>query len=534
MSLTSLLRDSATVRARLNSFIPPAAPTRPEAEPAEVTPARTAPAVPFDRLRHVEDALAGTTTRWVGVAQPRSVRRRPPEPPAVKASPARAHAVEPVVPPSDPDPKRARLIGIAFDYAARMELAHRAPHARQYEWTASKALGAMPAKRRAADTRTIAAAKRACRSWPADEKKRFPAIARHAVRLAPMDFIYYASQMVPIEDKPYDADYDSLADEVCDLLWASDRLWTFASAKSLRLNPGLDGGSIGGADADIIADDTIIELKVSVKPRATRTHLRQLIGYACLASWDPALTSINNLAVFNPRFGTMQEFPFVADPMERMETACFLQDTWRGPRLEPKPLSKVGERWVAARLAKRSYPRYVGCFHAARRRQPERECPFCCNKGYSAISHAEDVELLTRRARSDEAVYEREISRGDVPRASGVRFAGSDLVIKLDDGHADVLRIRRLVVPLVTVPSLAALSAQQRARWRLTADGSAFASDETGESVPMNDIWRSQSHVYEPHRARIVRGTFDAAMEQVRAARAASTGWWLGEQWDGL
>ena len=51
----------------------------------------------------------------------------------------------------------------------------------------------------------------------------------------------------------------------------------------LCLNPGLPAGrQIGGADPDIIAGSTVIDIKTTIRPSADSTRLRQICAYAAL------------------------------------------------------------------------------------------------------------------------------------------------------------------------------------------------------------------------------------------------------------
>lgn len=49
------------------------------------------------------------------------------------------------------------------------------------------------------------------------------------------------------------------------------------------LNPTFDGSvNVGGADADLIVDGTLIDIKTSIKPQIAAYFIRQLLGYALL------------------------------------------------------------------------------------------------------------------------------------------------------------------------------------------------------------------------------------------------------------
>ncbi len=215
-----------------------------------------------------------------------------------------------LVPRSSPHPA---LVGVAFDYAARMELKHRVRRARTGPWIAELALPLLGRHRRAAATRTVSAAKRASARWPKDESRRFEKIAEHAARLAPLDAVYRVG-LPPFDDTPPAIDVAGIAAEVRALLEAASPLWGLATHDPLLLNPEVCGNLVGGADADVIAGSAILELKTTKDALVERDHLRQLVGYACLAAVAPddVFPRIDTLAVYLPRFGLMRTFPLAA------------------------------------------------------------------------------------------------------------------------------------------------------------------------------------------------------------------------------
>lgn len=76
-------------------------------------------------------------------------------------------------------------------------------------------------------------------------------------------------------------------DDIKDLkkLHATINTGDFVCKKKCFLNPTFGKGSlmVGGADADIILDDTLIEIKVTKHLKLEREYLNQLIGYYILA-----------------------------------------------------------------------------------------------------------------------------------------------------------------------------------------------------------------------------------------------------------
>tara|TARA_Y100000589_G_C27055683_1_gene589200 strand:- start:93 stop:917 length:825 start_codon:yes stop_codon:yes gene_type:complete len=60
----------------------------------------------------------------------------------------------------------------------------------------------------------------------------------------------------------------------------------FEQFGNISLNPSFGNGTkrLGGADADIIADDLLIDIKTTVQPKLTLEMVRQLVGYALLCN----------------------------------------------------------------------------------------------------------------------------------------------------------------------------------------------------------------------------------------------------------
>ena len=86
--------------------------------------------------------------------------------------------------------------------------------------------------------------------------------------------------------------------------------------RALLLNPTFGEGSVrvGGGDADLVLDDTMIELKTQKSPTIEKASINQLVAYALLANRfgcdpDPQPWRIEQLAVFLTRAGRIVRFP---------------------------------------------------------------------------------------------------------------------------------------------------------------------------------------------------------------------------------
>jgi hypothetical protein len=82
------------------------------------------------------------------------------------------------------------------------------------------------------------------------------------------------------------------------------------------LNPTFGKGSllVGGADADLVLDDTLIELKVVMKLAIKRSYFNQLIGYYLLSllggiNKDPDMKPIQKVGIYFARYGYLWVCP---------------------------------------------------------------------------------------------------------------------------------------------------------------------------------------------------------------------------------
>jgi hypothetical protein len=79
----------------------------------------------------------------------------------------------------------------------------------------------------------------------------------------------------------------------------------FSVSNTLICNPAFGDITrvVGGADADLIIDDTLIDIKTESTFGYKAGHIRQLIGYYILACLTPSFTpEIKKLAIWNPRY----------------------------------------------------------------------------------------------------------------------------------------------------------------------------------------------------------------------------------------
>jgi hypothetical protein len=92
----------------------------------------------------------------------------------------------------------------------------------------------------------------------------------------------------------------------------------FKARSACLLNPtfGLASTLVGGADADLLIDDCLIDIKNTKDPHLDAGDFLQLIGYYLLngyagmsCSGKPVVYRINSLAIYFSRYGVLWKFP---------------------------------------------------------------------------------------------------------------------------------------------------------------------------------------------------------------------------------
>ncbi|MHC5824095.1 MAG: hypothetical protein ACYT04_51735, partial [Nostoc sp.] len=89
----------------------------------------------------------------------------------------------------------------------------------------------------------------------------------------------------------------------------------FTSQGRVLLNPDFGPGSllVKGADADLILDDLLIDVKTTIKFTLERKAFDQLLGYYTLSvierRFDPDIEEIRRLGIYFSRHAYLYEFP---------------------------------------------------------------------------------------------------------------------------------------------------------------------------------------------------------------------------------
>jgi len=91
---------------------------------------------------------------------------------------------------------------------------------------------------------------------------------------------------------------------------------SFKAKELCLLNPTFGEASklVKGADADLVIDDALIDIKTTKQPKFTRAYLNELIGYYVLYELGgipnaPVELKIENLGIYYSRYGELYTFP---------------------------------------------------------------------------------------------------------------------------------------------------------------------------------------------------------------------------------
>jgi hypothetical protein len=233
-----------------------------------------------------------------------------------------------------PRSTRYTMVGTAFDYLLRFELQRRAPHAVAGKWVAETACdilwretsggaGGLDAMHDIADSkdylppeevgeRARAIVEEARSALASYVKSRTPTpdrrteLATHAIRLAKLDQVVREYRLDPGFE-------EAAAEDVEDLLGLLEIVPfdSLVHRKTMLLNPHFGESSelVGGADADLIAGDLLVDFKVTKQGEMQAGHLDQLLGYYLLARrhrrQDPSFPEIRRVALYFGRHGLL-------------------------------------------------------------------------------------------------------------------------------------------------------------------------------------------------------------------------------------
>jgi hypothetical protein len=220
------------------------------------------------------------------------------------------------------------LIGIAFDYLLRFHLQQRYDFAITAPWIAEKAhrtvsqYGDTGMLLLVGNEYLFSGAVRDRMARQICEAKRLVAkfvtggpltddLIRATINLAHCDPFYRAGRI----DERFGRPMAAQVDELRNLIEIVD--WSLLKAQRLcLLNPAFGEGSaiVGGADADLLLDDTLIDIKTTSNLQLRADDWRQLLGYAALNAHFPIGSgsdpvTIRNIGIYFARHGLLTTWP---------------------------------------------------------------------------------------------------------------------------------------------------------------------------------------------------------------------------------
>ena len=178
-----------------------------------------------------------------------------------------------------------------------------------------------------------------------DNKYDIHSFATDCIILAKLESIYRSGKIYP-DSIIFNINDNDVKD--LDNLIGLTNINEFTSTKQCIMNPTFGNSSkdIGGADADIIIDDTIIDIKTTKYSKFEKEYFRQLVGYYILnAREGNKYGKINNLGIYFSRYGLLFKFPI--PPMKNISNVSWLE-------------SKPKKKWDSWKLIEESINDYQG------------------------------------------------------------------------------------------------------------------------------------------------------------------------------
>lgn len=225
-----------------------------------------------------------------------------------------------------PKTTRYSLVGTAYDYLLRFVIEARETKSVRTKWVAESAVDKIKGTSDFKRCNSVLQEATSAYATYLKTKKLDDKIIRASVLLAQLDLIFRSSVVDPNLGQV--SRYDML-----DLraLIISTNLDKFKPKKICLLNPTFGNGSalVGGADADMIIDNTIIDLKTTKKFKLDRKYYNQLIGYYVLSQIGGVkgirgIPKIKNIAIYYSRFAKLVNFR-IADVTRGVDMGAFIE-----------------------------------------------------------------------------------------------------------------------------------------------------------------------------------------------------------------
>jgi hypothetical protein len=229
---------------------------------------------------------------------------------------------------AQPVTKHYALVGTAFDYLMRFYIRRINPKAMVREWVAELSLKEL--QRDLINNNQLSMAeKMLCEAKEAysDYIKSGimnRGIARCTLLLAQLDIYFRAGIIGKDFGTVDDGDVDDLLNLIC--LVNPD---SFRAKELCILNPTFGKASqlVGGADADFVIDNLLVDIKTTKKLEFKIEHFNELVGYYILYKIDgmpdvPVEPKIKKLGIYYSRYAELYTFP-VAMIIEENKFAPF-------------------------------------------------------------------------------------------------------------------------------------------------------------------------------------------------------------------
>ena len=210
-----------------------------------------------------------------------------------------------------PQTKHYSLIGTAFDYLLRFHVERLNPDALTSDWVAELAVEVTRPKPEIYEklTKTIDVIKKGPYADFLKTGKLSETLVASTIILAKLDLILRIGRLDPNILDYQDEDVLDLRNLISIV---DDSL--FKSKNFCSLNPtfGNASGLVGGADADLIIDDTLIDIKTTKNLKFEREYYNQLIGYYVLSKIghiDGLNNKIKKVGIYFSRHGIFHSIP---------------------------------------------------------------------------------------------------------------------------------------------------------------------------------------------------------------------------------
>jgi len=211
-----------------------------------------------------------------------------------------------------PITKNYTLIGTAFDYLIRFYLECLNPDSIAQPWVAEHAVELTRGDTKLfKKTQSILSQAKAVYSDYMKNGKLNDDVIVAVIHLAHLDPIYRAGIVDPNLEDVYDGDVEDLKN-----LIKIVRPELFKAQTICVLNPTFGEASmlVGGADADLLIDSKLLDIKTTKNLKFTREQFNQLIGYYILSKigWIddvPDYVEVFELNIYYSRYGLIHTIP---------------------------------------------------------------------------------------------------------------------------------------------------------------------------------------------------------------------------------